>query len=124
MAKRGEKLSERTKQRISASQKQSHASGTRRKMRTKQEIMLDRLDEMQRLMEERERRLEYLQAQEARREAYAREDEHERQRREDAEWNAQNGPKLPKGVRAIGHGRCIPRPLGPLGFGQRAQLMP
>jgi hypothetical protein len=107
--KRGEKMSDKTKARISASQKKSHASGTRRKIRTKQQIVIDKLDLMQRLMEERERRIEYLQAQEARREQYAREDEQERQRREDAEWNAKNGPKLPKGVRAIGHGRALVR---------------
>jgi hypothetical protein len=106
--KRGEKMSAKQKARISASQKRSYASGTRRRIRTKQQITIDRLDETYRLMEERERKAEYLARAELQRAQYAAMDEQERQRKADELWNDAHGLRLPKGVRRVGSGRVIP----------------
>ena len=109
MPKRGEKMSAKTKARISASQKKSYASGTRRKVRTKAQIIADNLNARLRELEERERRLEYLERADAKREQYAALDEAERTRLEDEAWNKLHGCDLPKGIRSLGHGRAIPR---------------
>jgi hypothetical protein len=123
--KRGERMSEKTKARISASMKRSWGDrSTRRKMRTQAQIRRDAMNERLAELEERQKRLEYLERAEARREEYARMDEQERQRLDDEEYNARVGPKLPKGVRAIGHGRVIPR--HPRGYfpESRAEILP